>query len=170
MRRASVAITVGLLLGILSWPWCLATASAEASVPHWRAHAVIVESHAPRWNVARAARQWSKARGLRIVVAPCRASRPCVEVRDGGRNKSGVDGATTLYVGPRGHRLAGAVVRLYNYAHLTPGERAELAMHELGHAIGLWHVSSRASVMYPYTHSQWHPSAADYRRVERIYG
>ena len=56
-----------------------------------------------------------------------------------------------------------------NLAHPEAGIRASVALHELGHAVGLNHSKSRQSVMYPYDQGHLHLSAADLKTLKVLY-
>ncbi|WP_341778150.1 matrixin family metalloprotease [Levilactobacillus sp. HBUAS70063] len=56
-----------------------------------------------------------------------------------------------------------------NLAHPEAGIRVSVAVHELGHAVGLDHSKSRQSVMYPYDQGHLHLSAADTKTLKVLY-
>lgn len=57
--------------------------------------------------------------------------------------------------------------RWFNQCHATAGQRAHLMSHELGHALGLAHRSSGASVMADWRY-QW-PTGLDLQTVDKRY-
>ncbi|MFD1549972.1 matrixin family metalloprotease [Levilactobacillus fuyuanensis] len=56
-----------------------------------------------------------------------------------------------------------------NLAHPEAGIRASVAIHELGHAIGLEHSKSRRSIMYPLDQDHERLSAADQKTLRVLY-
>ena len=56
-----------------------------------------------------------------------------------------------------------------NLEHPEAGIRASVAVHELGHAVGLDHSKSRLSVMYPYDQGHLHLSPADLKTLKVLY-
>ncbi|WP_125574255.1 matrixin family metalloprotease [Levilactobacillus huananensis] len=56
-----------------------------------------------------------------------------------------------------------------NLAHPQTGIRTSVAIHEVGHAIGLDHSESRRSVMYPMDQGHLKLSAADLKTLHALY-
>lgn len=56
-----------------------------------------------------------------------------------------------------------------NLAHPQAGIRTSVALHELGHAVGLDHSKSRQSSMYPLDQGHLHLSAADLKTLKGLY-
>lgn len=103
-----------------------------------------------RTAVATAVAWWNAAPSAFSFVRAAKGARANVTVRSIDRPRTSWDGLARWRLSSRG-RIASARLDL-NEAYLSrdsPEYVAEVAAHELGHAIGLPHLSDRCSLMYP---------------------
>lgn len=144
----------------------VAVRHAAAPVSYYAYHrdVDVVDRAGDAWPVGDAVGGWNAAGVVRLHLEPaCRPGRDCVVVTDAGDETAPVggivpDGMTDLLAYPAPHWR----VRLLNADRLPAAERQMVALHELGHALGLRHdTASAGSVMWPYTHPQLAPSAQD---------
>jgi hypothetical protein len=165
----SVGLSVFL---VASTPGAADAATVPAGLT-WARHTIYVENHAgSSWPVHRVAESIDNGSGLNLVVVHrCPSGRPCIRVYAGRLGGRTVGLARVWWNGQR-HLVAASITldtrygRTHNY-----GRRLAVACHEIGHAVGLGHVSSRASCMNPYAWRQAsHLSAADRAHLRRMYG
>lgn len=56
------------------------------------------------------------------------------------------------------------------FQDVSSGMKRAVAIHEIGHVLGLQHTTNHASVMHPNVSSSWSPTAFDVANLQRIYG
>lgn len=132
----------------------VAPASAPAATAtglRWPSSTVTYrDKSSERAAVATAVAWWNDAPSSFSFVRAARGARANVTVRSIDRPRTSWDGLARWRLSSRG-RIASARLDL-NEAYLSrdsPEYVAEVAAHELGHAIGLPHLSDRCSLMYP---------------------
>lgn len=152
------------------------TPVAAQAVPldkhHWNESTVYVENHAgSRWPVRKAAENLDNGSSLDLVVVDrCPAGKPCVKVYD----VASIPGRT---VGREqstswGDRTYSSKITLDDGWGREASKRKRLTAvcHELGHAVGLAHTSSRGSCMFEnVSKASTKISKAQRRALNRIY-
>jgi hypothetical protein len=181
------------LLAILAAAGLLLTftpaAPAQAVDQGWRFKTgmICVETHGwTRWPLTDAARRWDTSPDIHVfALADCSAypatQRVTLRVYYSSEYacaKTGsIGGYTWEYVYRNGVRVAAWTPKAmtlwmnmwpgwFNQCHATAGQRAHIASHELGHALGLAHRTG-ASVMASWAY-QW-PTAADIYDANGLY-
>lgn len=151
--------------------------AADASGRHleWAHGTVYVENHTgSRWPVRRAAASLDNHSGLHlIVVRRCPAGAQCIKVYEVGNLPGRTVGRARTTWNTATGELFTATVYLERRYGVQRGydRRLGLVCHELGHAVGLQHTSSRSSCMFPYADSASdHLNGAGYRQLRTRYG
>jgi len=159
-------------------------------VPHWRSDdraIMVVDKTGDRaWNEATtfAVNAWNgstSGTGLRLTwsrgTGPCAAGGARIEICQDPYQALGDDmhndreGLTDLRLGSdrsQAH-IGGTTISVCSNCRLEPPRRRVIASHEVGHALGLEHTSSLASVMFP-TGGSNRPTAQDASTLRQLYG
>jgi hypothetical protein len=139
--------------------------------PHWssddRGELVVIDKTGERaWNEAtRAAVDgWNRASagtGLRLRWSsgsgPCKADHTSIEICQDPHQELGDDihddreGLADVRLGSdrsQAH-IGGTTIAVCSNCQLQPPRRRVIAIHEIGHSLGLEHTASRSSVMFP---------------------
>jgi hypothetical protein len=166
-RALSVAVAALLLLMGIPDP---ARATQVYGPFPWAKRTIYVNDNTGAyWRpiVTTAIRGWNHGGSVHLVHASsCRPGFPCVHVRSTYWS-SDVVGQTTMRW-PGGVLTYARVVMNREYNRFPSYFRQAAMVHELGHAIGLFHETSTGSVMWPATYRTW-PSAYDFGLVRRAY-
>ena len=159
-------------------------------VPHWssdeRGSLTVVDRTGDRaWNDATRAAvdAWNRASGgtgLRLTwskgTGPCEADRTRISICQephqslGDEIHDNREGLADLRLGPdrsQAH-IGGTTIAVCSNCQLQPARRRVIAVHELGHSLGLEHVAQRTSVMFP-SGGPEKPSPEDIAALRRLY-
>jgi Matrixin len=127
------------------------------------------------WPVGRAVTEWNKVSGIdsirRTPAGGCLSSAHCVEVVSANYGKTGWIGETWRHLNDAATYHTNVAVYLNDYYADNETERWIASCHELGHALGLDHNTSKGSCMYEQLVSGMskYPSANDRALIERFY-
>lgn len=150
--------------------------AADASAgtgSHWPRGTVYVENHAGRlWDVHRAAESIDNGSRLNLIsVWRCPPNTQCIRVFARATMPGNTVGkAVIVWSGTRTIRVDVYLDRRWS-RHQSYRTRLGLACHELGHAVGLGHSSSRGSCMYPTAnYAASHLSVRDRETLRAMYG
>lgn len=104
---------------------------------------------------------------VRVVSGPCPANQNCVTVHAFNKLPDGDDG--NFDSKEKGGFTIGGDIQLLN--SLSPGEKRNVAAHEMGHGLGLRHVTVKRDLMDPDTYEDvWEASELDYKNLAFLYG
>lgn len=158
MTATRIATAIAALLVAVLAP--TAATAQEAAAPHTHEPAVAyplvnadgttatrvrVDAARLTWQAKRAARRWDALiPGLAVEVGPCLPDVPCIRVSVGTYDEAAQlaisEGTSDSWAGILTFPEAGVrEVLLNRYSQQGSDQRARVAMHELGHALGLGH-------------------------------
>lgn len=172
-RRLPAAMLVaglGLIAAaVVGRPAAAHAAQLAPDSARWGNRTVYVVNHAGSgWPVAVATWEWNRGGVVHLVRVPSCTGTGCLTISRGGCTQSNYDGQTFV-VARHGYLLAANVSLCSRALGDSYAKRREIVIHELGHALGLNHDTRTTSIMWPWTHAQYAPSAYDYRLVARLY-
>lgn len=162
-----------IICGLLLAAAALSDRPAHGTYPlRWASSTVCVEMRAAtRYPVQAAAHAWDAAPQLRLTYHhDCTGYQQVVRVYSGWYGRNGWAAQTTIrrsgdrFVSPLTIRLNNSYAWNYSWAN-----RAHLASHELGHALGETHTTHQQSVMHPSSYQYAYPQPHDYGEIQRLY-
>lgn len=127
------------------------------------------------WPIGRAVTEWNKVSGIdsirRTPAGGCLSTAHCVEVVSANYGRTGWVGETWRHLNAARTYHTDVAIYLNDHYVNTETERWIASCHELGHALGLNHNTSKGSCLYGSLEAGMskYPSANDRALIERFY-
>lgn len=182
MRKlfAFIAVFAALLAVAVFGQGTGATAQAAVSFTSWPkdviyvydATASIKKSDGTQvWPVKTVAARWSKDNPVefRYTSKGCPANVQCVTVKQSELPDPAVGLATTGSVGADITSSAITLDTTFGRKN-SAARRQNVVCHEMGHALGLKHRTTKDTCMYAYVTSERHPDKTDVKTLNTMYG
>ena len=170
------------LLILVIWMMCQMSQAVAYQLPRWQFYPVktYVEEHPKKPIVMRAFKEWeTQTNTAKFFYVDTDRKIPKIIVRFQDNNSYGSDSNLSHAVGvthsftPRGfYATANVVIFMYNpitNERLSDDKIYAIALHEIGHALGLKHSENPKDIMYYSLNSTRHLTENDLKQFFKIY-
>jgi hypothetical protein len=165
----SAAVAALLVAGVGAAP--AEVAAHTPGAPRWTAETLYVHDETGRPEVAHAVGSWDHLSRLHLAATatPCTSGEACIEVGVRALNPT-LGGWATWHTANGAITACTVTINATPAYPLTMAQRDDVALHELGHCLGLGHSAQRPSVMDETVEPLTGPTNVDGEALRALYG